>query len=661
MIRSLLALALLAGCGDGRLDEIYPLGTSTITSSRSGDALYAVNTVDGTISQVNVETGASFELPVGLEPTRIARLSDDRLAVTLRGERAVAIVDISGTKPVLQRKVQVGAEPFGIVASQDGAVVYVALSQQNEVIELDGTDLRALRSWSVDSDPRWLALHPSGDALFVARAYGARLVRIDLTRDRDGGSVIDLPEISRETQNAGFYPLTPRITGDITISPFGDVLLVPGLYVDNESGPSADLTGQGVQVPYYASSSVGISRMNPALVAFRLDGTGELTNLAPLPVPLIGEVEKEGRIFQTVRSYPSSVVMAPNGKQAIVTMEGSDVLVGVQIAPSRGQGSRASTLASNSDPELGTDGDLFTGVVEGGFYQRAVRHFETAAGPIGLAFLPDGEAFVHHHLDRSIGSLDLSGLEAVVDNLASSSSLSSSVPFGTQRIQVKRDFKDIAQSTLTPTEDAGRRLFYSAINSEMSADGAGVSCSTCHFDGRNDGLTWTFEFGPRQTPSLAGVVSETEPVSWTFDVESTAAEALITSRDRMGGGGLSVVDAEALGAWVDRTVEVDVPDKGLENDEVALGRDIFERSEVGCSECHSGPRFTDNKNHDLYGLDGVNTPTLVGIAATAPYLHDGSAPTLRSLLERLRDGSMGDTSSLDGLELDALERYLGSL
>jgi hypothetical protein len=47
--------------------------------------------------------------------------------------------------------------------------------------------------------------------------------------------------------------------------------------------------------------------------------------------------------------------------------------------------------------------------------------------------------------------------------------------------------------------------------------------------------------------------------------------------------------------------------------------------------------------------------------ATRPYLHDGSSPTLTDLLELVRDGSMGDTSSLSAEELDDLEVYLRSL
>ena len=89
--------------------------------------------------------------------------------------------------------------------------------------------------------------------------------------------------------------------------------------------------------------------------------------------------------------------------------------------------------------------------------------------------------------------------------------------------------------------------------------------------------------------------------------------------------------------------------------------DDFERDEVGCASCHSGDHLTDNRSHELYGPLATQTPTLRGVSASAPYLHDGSSKSLRDLLERVRDGSMGNTSSLDAREMDALEAYLKSL
>ena len=60
----------------------------------------------------------------------------------------------------------------------------------------------------------------------------------------------------------------------------------------------------------------------------------------------------------------------------------------------------------------------------------------------------------------------------------------------------------------------------------------------------------------------------------------------------------------------------------------------------------------------MHGVERIGVPALRGVAATAPYLHDGSAETLRDVLERSRDGSMGDTSSLDEREMKALEAWV---
>jgi cytochrome c peroxidase len=90
---------------------------------------------------------------------------------------------------------------------------------------------------------------------------------------------------------------------------------------------------------------------------------------------------------------------------------------------------------------------------------------------------------------------------------------------------------------------------------------------------------------------------------------------------------------------------------------VEAGRLVFERGDVGCVTCHDGPHLTDNARHDVLGV-AVNTPRLVGVAATAPYFHDGSAPTLEAVLDHAEDGAMGATGGLSTSEREALVAYL---
>ena len=84
----------------------------------------------------------------------------------------------------------------------------------------------------------------------------------------------------------------------------------------------------------------------------------------------------------------------------------------------------------------------------------------------------------------------------------------------------------------------------------------------------------------------------------------------------------------------------------------------------GCLNCHDGAMSTDKKSHDLASdLPKVDTPSLVGLAHSAPYYHDGSAATLDAVLaERAAVHGMSDTaSSLSAQQRKDLIAYLQTL
>jgi cytochrome c peroxidase len=83
-------------------------------------------------------------------------------------------------------------------------------------------------------------------------------------------------------------------------------------------------------------------------------------------------------------------------------------------------------------------------------------------------------------------------------------------------------------------------------------------------------------------------------------------------------------------------------------DAVARGKKLFE-GDLDCATCHDGASFTDGQQYPLQarGLDTTDTPSLVGVAHTAPYYHDGSAHDLHALLTD--KGSVHDMAELSGL------------
>jgi hypothetical protein len=104
---------------------------------------------------------------------------------------------------------------------------------------------------------------------------------------------------------------------------------------------------------------------------------------------------------------------------------------------------------------------------------------------------------------------------------------------------------------------------------------------------------------------------------------------------------------------------------GTMTSDAVSGKAIFESSETRCSSCHSGPFYTNLKAYDVGTKDILDpdglyyTPTLLEMWRTAPYLHDGSAATIRDVLTTKNvDDKHGKTSHLTSKQLDQLEAYI---
>ncbi|HEX3048789.1 MAG TPA: cellulose binding domain-containing protein, partial [Bacillota bacterium] len=106
------------------------------------------------------------------------------------------------------------------------------------------------------------------------------------------------------------------------------------------------------------------------------------------------------------------------------------------------------------------------------------------------------------------------------------------------------------------------------------------------------------------------------------------------------------------------------PDGSMTAD-AAAGKALFESTATQCATCHSGPNLTDLAIHDVgtkdaYDIDGnYVSPPLIELWRTAPYLHDGSAPTLRDVLTTKNIGDKhGKTSQLTSTQIDQLVAYM---
>ncbi len=245
---------------------------------------------------------------------------------------------------------------------------------------------------------------------------------------------------------------------------------------------------------------------------------------------------------------------------------------------------------------------------------------------------------------------------------------------------------------LTPERWAlGKRLFFDPI---LSSDGT-VSCASCHLPERafTDGKQFSEgvegRLGTRNSPTLANVayhpyytreggvptlemqilVPIQEHAEFDMNILDIAERLNMDSsyvRASMNAYG-RVPDAFVITrsiACFERTLLSGNSryDQFLKGKNTVLtaaerrGMDLFFDEKTNCSQCHGGFNFTDYtfENNGLYEnypdpgrfrLTGkeedralFKVPTLRNVGVTAPYMHDGSLPTLEAVVEHYNSG-----------------------
>jgi mono/diheme cytochrome c family protein len=200
------------------------------------------------------------------------------------------------------------------------------------------------------------------------------------------------------------------------------------------------------------------------------------------------------------------------------------------------------------------------------------------------------------------------------------------------------------------------------------------SCASCHDDdGRVDGLNWDLLNdgigNPKDTKSL--LLSHQTPPVMSLGVRATAEIAVRNGIQNSLASSLPEEIAAAIDQWLKSLKPAPSPHliDGHFSPAAQRGEKIFKSSGTGCATCHEPDLFTDLRPYavgtentfDKQALD-FDTPTLHELWRTAPYLHDGSAATLRDVLTtRNPRNEHGHTSQLSAQQLDDLLEYLLSL
>jgi cytochrome c peroxidase len=198
------------------------------------------------------------------------------------------------------------------------------------------------------------------------------------------------------------------------------------------------------------------------------------------------------------------------------------------------------------------------------------------------------------------------------------------------------------------------------------------SCSSCHpGDARMDGLNWDLlndgVGNPKNTKSLL-LAHKTTPVM-SLGVRANAETAVRAGIKFI----LFTSQPESVAASIDEYLKSlrPVPSPYLVHGKLSgaakRGKKLF--VQTSCVNCHVPGLYTDLHPHDVgtrAAYDGpadkFYTPTLIEVWRTAPYLHDGSAATMRDVITtRNPHDEHGETSKLSNQEIDDLCTYVLSL
>jgi mono/diheme cytochrome c family protein len=204
--------------------------------------------------------------------------------------------------------------------------------------------------------------------------------------------------------------------------------------------------------------------------------------------------------------------------------------------------------------------------------------------------------------------------------------------------------------------DTGHRVFH------MQTD-LGLSCASCHPEGGDDGHVWRFQkLGLRRTQNLLGGIASTAPFHWDGEMKDLSHLMKEVFTGRMRGPALKTDQVMALQGWIDKLPAIK-PSPAHDLDSAERGRALFNDTKVACATCHKGALFTDNTSRVVGKGVTTQVPGLRGLAARAPFMHDGCAKTLLDRFSPACGGgdAHGVTSHLSQPQLLDLVAYLETL
>ena len=592
------------------------LSPLSVAPSQSGDMLFIAHATAGRVAFYEVDSAkVTKTIDLSGQASGIAVSPDGNTLYATAGEYdgKLFIIDIKTAK--ITNTISVGHSPIAPVVSQDGKTLYLCKRFNDSVISIDLPTGRITSEVSVIREPVAAAITPDGKKLFVANFLPAG--RVDGDFSAAAATIIDT-EAKKVIETVTFPNGSIDLRG-VTVSPDGKYAYVTHILAR-------------YQLP---TTQVERGWMNTnAMTIIDVAQNKMLTTV------LLDDVDLGA-------ANPWGIECSSDGRFLCVALSGTHELsiidrIGMHEKLDKvSRGEKVSDVSSTLE-DVPNDLSFLVGLRR--------RIMLNGNGPRNLTVVGT-KAYLAEYFTDSLGIVDIDP-------------------------DVRAQAKSIKLGPEQEITDArkGEMLFNDASLCFQNWQ----SCASCHpGDARPDALNWDLlndgMGNPKNTKSL--LLSHVTPPSMVSGVRGTAEVGVRAGIRFIQFAVRPEEDAAAIDEYLKslkpipspRLVKSSSNPQKLElNEKAKEGKKLFEKA--NCSMCHSGELFTNLQKYDVgTGMDRqenmeFDTPTLIEVWRSGPYLHDGRAATMKSVLIEFNNNDMhGTTSDLTEKEIDALAEYVMSL
>ena len=618
------------------------LGPCALVPSKDGKILYVANADAKQVSFVDIDSGESTRsISMPGEPTGLTLSADGReLYVTCAATRSsVLVIDVAFGK--IKADIPVGHTACGPTVTPDGKRLYVCNRFDNDVSVLDLRTNQEVTRVPAIREPLASAITPDGESVLVANCLPA-----EPADTSDVAAAVTVIDTRSNTTTTIRLPSGASGLRSICTSPDGRYAYVthilaryelPTIQVDygwmNANALSVIDTKEKKLLSTVLLDEMYLGAANPWDVACTGDGkwicvtSAGIHELSVLDAPAL---------LKKLLAMP--VNPPPEQIGEVVYDDRNELLDYFRRLRAALMGKPAESgelYALGSVADVSNDLNFLTGL------RRRIKL--KGKGPRGLSII-GSRAYVAEYFTDTLSVVEL---EPKSPNMVRELALGPK-----PQLTIRR---------------RGEMLF----NDAKLCFQHWQSCASCHPDARMDGLNWDLTNDGignlKNTKSL--LLSHKTPPVMSSGVRASAEAAVRSGIKHILFTERTEQDAAAIDAYLKSLEPVPSPSlvDGRLSSVAKRGKKLFFSEKLGCSKCHAGPLYTDMQMHDIGSKSpcdhhrDFDTPTLIEVWRTAPYLHDGRYTTVKESISKCKDHKEGSDVELSEQQLNELVEFVLSL